>query len=96
MNSELGRPVPPHVSGGDSWGNLDNEVSGTTHGDVLLERAVVALERIAGHFCGKVAPSVPDETLAADLRAGMSLRDCAKKHGVGVGRVRGAKARGEK
>jgi hypothetical protein len=31
-----------------------------------------------------------DEDLANDVAAGLSLRQCADKHGVGVGRVRGA------
>jgi transcriptional regulator NrdR family protein len=34
-----------------------------------------------------------DAAIAADLDAGLSLRQCARKHGVNVGRVRGARAR---
>lgn len=34
-----------------------------------------------------------DADLAADVAAGLSLRQTAKKHGVGVGQVRGAVAR---
>lgn len=59
----------------------------------LLERAVQALERIAGALAGEAAPDVPDEVLAADVAFGMSLRACAEKHGVGLGRVRGAVTR---
>ena len=59
----------------------------------LVERAVNALERIAGAIAGEAKPDVSDATLAADMRTGMSLRKCAEKHGVGVGRVRGAVAR---
>lgn len=40
-------------------------------------------------------PAVPDEWLARDVAAGMSLRAVAKKHRVGVGRVRGAVSRAE-
>lgn len=59
----------------------------------LAERAVDALERIAGALTGEQrAPLVPDEVLVADLRM-MSLRAVARKHGVGVGRVRGAALR---
>jgi hypothetical protein len=59
----------------------------------LFERGVVALERIAGALSADTAPRVPDETLAADFALGLSYRQCAAKHGVGVGRVRGAVAR---
>ena len=59
----------------------------------LLERAVEALERIAGALAGEPKPDVPDAALAADVKAGLSLRQCAEKHRVGVGRVRGAVAR---
>lgn len=61
--------------------------------DELLARAVVALERIAGAMAGQQIPDPPDEFLVHDLNAGMSLRAVAQKHGVGVGKVRGARAR---
>lgn len=64
--------------------------------DVLAERAVVALERIAGALAGEQIPHVPDAILVADLEAGMSLRKVAAKHGVGVGQIRGAKNRAQK
>ena len=51
-----------------------------------------AAERIVRMLDGAM-PKVPDETLAADVAAGLSLRECAKRHGVGVGRIRGAVAR---
>jgi len=64
---------------------------------LLLARAVVALERIAGALAGDhIYTIIPDETLVADIDAGLSLRQCAVKHGVGVGRVRGAITRTQK
>ncbi len=63
--------------------------------NALGERAVVALERIAGVLAGQTAPKVSDETLVADRAIGMGLRAVAAKHGVGVGRVRGADTRAQ-
>jgi hypothetical protein len=59
----------------------------------LIGRAVIALERIAGALASEAVPNVPDDVLASDVAGGLSLRQCAAKHGVGVGRVRGAIAR---
>jgi len=61
----------------------------------LAERAVVALERIAAALNRAGVPHIPDEVLVADVEAGLSLRRCAAKHNVGVGRVRGAIARAQ-
>jgi hypothetical protein len=53
-----------------------------------------ALVMVAGKLDAAIAQPVSrddlDHTLAADVAAGMSLRKCADKHGVKVGRVRGA------
>lgn len=58
----------------------------------LLERGVLALERIAGALAAEPLP-VSEAAVLDSLSKGASLRSCARLHGTTVGVVRGIRAR---
>lgn len=60
-----------------------------------LARARETIQRVQGAlaYIPPADTAERDRSIAADLNAGMSLRECARKHGVGVGVIRGVKAK---
>lgn len=56
-------------------------------------RAIVARVQQAVAYCPPEDMTAREAAIAADLSAGMSLRQISAKHGVGVGTVRGVKSR---
>jgi uncharacterized protein (DUF697 family) len=63
-----------------------------TYDKALIERAVLALERIAGALAAEPLP-VSEAAVLDTLSKGASLRSCARLHGTTVGIVRGIRAR---